>query len=68
MNNVTPAAASRLQLLTPRDLARELATTPQTIGNWYRNGVIPAKVAVGRIIRFEREAVMAALTTGRATR
>jgi hypothetical protein len=65
-----PAAATMLQLLTPRQLAREIATTPQTIGNWYRAGIIPARIAVGRIIRFEREAVLEALasktSTGRA--
>jgi hypothetical protein len=67
--NATPAAAELLQLLTPRQLAREIATTPQTIGNWHRAGIIPAKIAIGRIIRFEREAVLQALaskSTGRA--
>lgn len=69
--DATPAAAELLQLLTPRQLAREIATTPQTIGNWHRAGLIPAKIAVGRIIRFEREAVLAALaaktSSGRAS-
>lgn len=69
--DATPAAATMLQLLTPRQLAREIATTPQTIGNWHRAGLIPAKIAIGRIIRFEREAVLQALaaktSTGRAS-
>jgi predicted site-specific integrase-resolvase len=52
-------------LLTPAALARRLATTPQTILRWEKAGVIPAKIKAGRIVRFEFEAVAAALQPGK---
>lgn len=55
------APAQPLELLTPPQLAREFRTTPQTIGVWYRKGIIPAAIACGRILRFDRQAVLAAL-------
>lgn len=56
MTNAPP-----IDLLTPRQLAEELRTTPQTILNWHRAGTIPAKIHVGRIIRFDRDEALAAL-------
>lgn len=50
-----------LRLLTPAELAEKLNTTPQTVNTWHRTGVIPAKIAIGRIIRFELETVLLAL-------
>ncbi len=50
-----------LDLLTPRQLAREVRVTPQTVSNWHRAGIIPARIAVGRIIRFDRSEALAAL-------
>jgi len=46
---------------TPRDIAVLTKTTPQTVLNWYHAGIIPATFAVGRIIRFDRNAVLSAL-------
>ena len=59
----TTSTAIPVELLTPSQLAKEINTTPQTIGNWHRAGVIPARIAVGRIIRFDRGEVLAALAT-----
>lgn len=67
MQNAT-APAQSLDLLTPAQLAREIRTTPQTIGNWHRAGIIPAVVAVGRIIRFNRAAVLEALAAAGTNR
>lgn len=46
---------------TPRDLARIIKTTPQTVLNLFHDGIIPARVAVGRVIRFDRAEALAAL-------
>ena len=67
MKNDT-APAQTLDLLTPAQIARELRTTPQTIGNWHRAGVIPAVVSVGRIIRFNLADVLEALTAAGTNR
>lgn len=67
MQNAT-APAQTLDLLTPAQIARELRTTPQTIGNWHRAGVIPAVVSVGRIIRFNLADVLEALTAAGSNR
>ena len=60
---IATASAQPLELLTPAQLAREIKTTPQTVNNWRRAGVIPAKIDCGRIVRFDRAEVMAALST-----
>jgi predicted site-specific integrase-resolvase len=49
------------QLLKPQDLATILNVCSRTILNWYRDGIIPARIDVGKTIRFELEPVMAAL-------
>jgi hypothetical protein len=49
------------ELLTPAQLAREINTTPQTVNTWHRDGIIPAKIAVGRIVRFDRTDALEAL-------
>jgi hypothetical protein len=69
MENDT-APAQPLEILeTPQSLARKIRTTPQTINNWHRSGIIPSRIAVGRVIRFDLAEVLAALsaqsTTGR---
>lgn len=46
---------------TPRDLARVLKTTPQTVNTWHRRGIITAKICIGRVIRFDRAEALAAL-------
>jgi hypothetical protein len=46
---------------TPQTLAQALKTTPQTINAWHRSGIIPSVFACGRVIRFNRSQVIAAL-------
>lgn len=46
---------------TPRQVARRYSVTVPTVFNWLRAGIIPAKVAVGRIYRFDLDEVDAAL-------
>lgn len=48
-------------LLTPTDVAKKLATTPQTVLRWEKSGRIPARVKAGRIVRFVMADVLAAL-------
>jgi hypothetical protein len=50
------------ELETPREIAKALRTTPQTVNTWHRKGIIPARVSIGRIVRFDRREVIAALT------
>jgi hypothetical protein len=50
-----------IELLTPAQLAREINTTPQTVNTWHRAGIIPARIALGRIIRFDRTEALEAL-------
>lgn len=49
------------QILTARQLAARLAVTPATIHAWQRRGRIPCLRAGHREVRFEFEAVLAAL-------
>jgi len=49
------------KLLKPQDLATILNVSSRTILNWYYDGIIPARIHVGKVIRFELEPVMAAL-------
>lgn len=50
------------QLLKPQELAEIINVSPPTIMKWYYDGIIPARSHVGRIVRFELDAVMIALT------
>lgn len=54
------AVAEKLE--TPREIAAVIRTTPQTVLNYHRAGIIPARINVGRVIRFDRAEVLAALT------
>ena len=56
------------RLLKPRDLATIINVTTRTILNWYYDGIIPARIHVGRVIRFELEPVLAALDEARDVR
>ena len=56
-----PPELAETSLDTPRDLARVLKTTPQTVNTWHRRGIIPAKICIGRVIRFDRAEALAAL-------
>lgn len=55
------ANAEPIELLTPRQFAGIVHTTPATVLNWHRAGIVPARIAVGRIIRFDRTEALAAL-------
>ena len=46
---------------TPRQVAERYAVTVPTVFGWLRAGIIPAKVAIGRIYRFDFAEVDAAL-------
>lgn len=48
-------------LLKPGELAAALSVTTPTVLQWYRDGIIPAKIAVGRIYRFDFAEVEEAL-------
>lgn len=54
-------AAEKLD--TPREIAALIRTTPQTVLNYHRAGIIPARINVGRVIRFNSAEVLAALAT-----
>jgi hypothetical protein len=49
------------ELDTPATFARVVKTTPQTVNTWHRKGIIPARVCIGRVIRFDRREALAAL-------
>jgi predicted site-specific integrase-resolvase len=49
------------ELLTPSELGEIYKVSSKTISRWYQSGIIPAEVAQGQIIRFDREAVADAL-------
>lgn len=61
MNDIANTNKDELALDTPATLAKLLNTTPQTILNWFHAGYIPARIAVGRLIRFDRQDALAAL-------
>jgi excisionase family DNA binding protein len=47
--------------VTARQIAARYSVTKPTVFNWLHAGVIPARVAVGRIFRFDPDEVDAAL-------
>ncbi len=47
--------------VTARQIADRYGVTVPTVFNWLRAGIIPAKVAVGRVYRFDLDEVDAAL-------
>lgn len=46
---------------TPREVAEQYSVTVPTVFNWLKKGIIPAKIAVDRVYRFDLEEVEAAL-------
>ena len=48
-------------LMTPEELAGRYAVAKSTILEWFRQGKIPAEVAIGKTYRFDPERVAAAL-------
>lgn len=51
--------------VTPRQVAERYAVTVPTVLGWMRAGIIPAKVAIGRIYRFDLVEVDRALASHR---
>ena len=49
-------------------VANRYSVTVDTVFNWLRAGIIPAKVAVGRVYRFDLEEVQVALERHAAER
>lgn len=47
--------------VTARQVAERYRVTVPTVFNWLRAGIIPAKIAVGRVYRFDLDEVDAAL-------
>jgi hypothetical protein len=62
----TPDSQPQLPLETPKDIAGALKCTSQHVLNLYHAGIIPAAVSVGRLIRFDRREVFAALANRKA--
>lgn len=58
----TPPAAT--PLVTTRELAAELGVTADTIRGWARSGRIPCMRVGQKTLRFDREAVLAAIRDG----
>lgn len=51
-----------VELETPAQIAKAIRCTPQHVNALHRRGVIPAVINYGRIVRFDRRAVIAALS------
>lgn len=49
-NNASQINPSRA---TPRQVADHLSVTVPTVLRWWREGIIPARFAVGRVYRFD---------------
>ena len=52
--------------VTPRQVADRYAVTVPTVLGWMRAGIIPVKVAIGRIYRFDPVEVDRALASHRS--
>jgi hypothetical protein len=50
---------------SPATFARFADVSAQSVRNWCHEGIIPLKIHVGRIIRFEREAAILALNSNK---
>ncbi len=50
------------ELLTARELAKRLRVSPETVRAWARRGSIPAVRLSRKVIRFDADAVIAALS------
>ncbi|MFA6045976.1 MAG: helix-turn-helix domain-containing protein [Phycisphaerales bacterium] len=51
------------ELLTARELAKLLRVSPETVRDWARRGCIPTLRLSPKVIRYNAEAVLAALST-----
>jgi excisionase family DNA binding protein len=54
-------ALSAAEHLKAEEIASELNVSKRTILNWHADGILPASIAVGRVIRFNLEECRAAL-------
>ena len=61
-----PRARKVPHLVTAKELAEFYKVSAPTISTWHREGVIPAAVHVGRVIRFDPEDVADALAKATA--
>ena len=61
MDDINKHQAVAEQLDTPATLAEAINTTSVTVLNLFHKGIIPAKIACGRLIRFDRAEALAAL-------
>jgi predicted site-specific integrase-resolvase len=50
------------QLSTPSEIAAIYQVATSTVLRWHRDGIIPASVSVGKVIRFDADEVAKALT------
>lgn len=57
-NNASNTQSGRA---TPRQVAEHNSVTVPTVLSWFRQGIIPAKIAIGRVYRFDLDEVDAAL-------
>lgn len=65
-NRSKPARTqARKPFYRARELAELLGVSPWTVYSWARKGTIPALRATDRILRFDADAVIAALEGGR---
>jgi excisionase family DNA binding protein len=51
------------ELVTARELAKRLRVSPETVRMWTRRGLIPVLRLSPKVIRYNAEAVVAALST-----
>ena len=57
-----------VELLTYEELARRLRVQPSTVERWSRRGQIPKHVLTPKVVRFELEPVVEALTMGQGVK
>ncbi|MCU0751485.1 MAG: helix-turn-helix domain-containing protein [Akkermansiaceae bacterium] len=58
-NDTAPATPEKLD--KPSEFAKVVNTTGQTVRTWVHQGIIPAKICLGRIIRIDRREALEAL-------
>jgi excisionase family DNA binding protein len=58
----------RSELLTPAELAEVLKVSRWTLSAWLREGKIPARVNIGKVVRYDLGDVQAALAADAAAK